>query len=262
MLKKRLIGVVTVKDGWAVQSFGYRRYLPLGKPQWLVENLDRWGADEILVQCIDRSARQGGPDFDLLQTLAGMGLGTPLIYGGGIASVEDGVRVIQTGADRIAVDALLHDAPGVVQELGQHLGVQALVAAVPLRMQGDAALWHDYRARRDIPIQSLQRILERGLASELLVIDREHEGQADGFDVRVLDALLDVLPDSSMPLLAFGGISEASMMQELLVKPRLAGVCVGNFLSYRELAIQQFKKALSSPELRPPHFAADYPDHA
>ena len=29
MLNKRIIGMVPVKEGWAVQSFGYRRYLPL-----------------------------------------------------------------------------------------------------------------------------------------------------------------------------------------------------------------------------------------
>jgi len=174
MLKKRLIGVVTVMDGWAGQSFGYGRYLPLGKPQWLLENLDRWGADEILVQCIDRSRRHAGPDFALLETLAGMGLGTPLIYGGGIASMEDGVRVIQAGADRITIDALLHDAPEVMAELGRQLGVQALVAAVPIRMHGDTPCWLDYRSRRELPLQELGRVLAGGIASELLVIDYQH----------------------------------------------------------------------------------------
>lgn len=56
MLKKRLVGVITVRRGWAVQSFGYRRWLPLGKAEVLAQNLDRWGVDEIFVQAIDRSA--------------------------------------------------------------------------------------------------------------------------------------------------------------------------------------------------------------
>lgn len=73
MLKKRLIGVVTVKHGWAVQSFGYRRHLPLGRPEVLVQNLDRWGADEILVQCIDRSASGLGPDLDVLGKISKLG---------------------------------------------------------------------------------------------------------------------------------------------------------------------------------------------
>jgi len=54
MVRKRLIGVITVIDNMAVQSFGYNRYLPLGDPGILAENLDRWRADEILVSCIDR----------------------------------------------------------------------------------------------------------------------------------------------------------------------------------------------------------------
>ena len=60
MINKRLAGVITVKDGWAVQSFGFRSYLPLGRPEVLAENLDRWGADEIILQCIDRGDL--GPD--------------------------------------------------------------------------------------------------------------------------------------------------------------------------------------------------------
>jgi cyclase len=258
MLKKRLIGVVTVKDGWAVQSFGYRRYLPLGKPEWLIENLDRWGADEILVQCIDRSTRHAGPDFALLQKLGAMGLGTPLIYGGGIASVEEGVKAIQSGADRLALDSLLHDAPSVLAELGQQLGLQALVASVPLRQAQGKVFWHDYRNRRDLPLAALASVLECGLASELLVIDCEHEGQDQGFEPLLVDAMRD-LNEWNMPVLAFGGISQVRQMRALLARDAVSAVCIGNFLTYRELALQQLKQALGSDELRPALFASDYP---
>ena len=68
MYKKRLMGVIVVKDGWAVQSFGYQRYLPLGNPAILAENLNRWGVDEILLLSIERSRKNLGPDFDLLES--------------------------------------------------------------------------------------------------------------------------------------------------------------------------------------------------
>lgn len=255
MLKKRLIGVVTVKDGWAVQSFGYRRYLPLGKPERLVENLNRWGADEIMVQCIDRAPHQAGPDFALLEKLGAMGLGTPLIYGGGIVSAEQGVKVIQAGADRIALDSILHDAPQVLEELGQQLGKQALIAAVPLRHKQYGLKWHDYRSKLDLPLAALVRVLERGLASELLVIDCEHEGHSASFD----PCLIDALPCWNMPVLVFGGISEAEQIRSLLARPSVAAVCIGNFLNYRELAIQQLKKSLNSNDLRPALYATDHP---
>ena len=90
MIQKRLIGVITVKQGWAVQSFGYRRHLPMGRPEVVAENLDRWGVDEILLQCIDRSRHGLGPDLALLERISRKGLATPLIYQGGIRSVEIG----------------------------------------------------------------------------------------------------------------------------------------------------------------------------
>ena len=40
MIKKRLIGVITVRQGWAVQSFGYQRHLPLGRPEVLMVIID------------------------------------------------------------------------------------------------------------------------------------------------------------------------------------------------------------------------------
>ena len=126
MLRKRLIAVVTVLDGLAVQSFGYQRYLPLGKPECLVENLDRWGVDEIFVQVIDRSARNLGPDLGLLLRLGSLGLETPLIYGES-ASCEHAVQVIQLGADRVSIDQILHNSPTKCGRWHQRLGHKRLL---------------------------------------------------------------------------------------------------------------------------------------
>lgn len=252
MLKKRLIGVVTVKNGWAVQSFGYRRYLPLGKPECLVENLDRWGADEILVQVIDRSENNAGPDFELLGRLAKLGLGTPLIYSGGIRSVDDGVAVIQNGADRIALDALLHDAPAIVKNLGDQLGVQAIIASLPLSQSQTETTWYDYRRRKNGDYGSaLTELVQQAGVSEVMITDWQNEGLENGFN----SALVDAFPFKGVPLIVFGGISSAEQIKALLAKPQIAAVAVGNFLAYREHAIQQLRESVASSALRPAVFS-------
>ena len=63
MLKKRIIGSITVLNGWAVQSIGYSQYLPLGRPSVIAENLDRWGADEILIWIPQTSLAIGSTIF-------------------------------------------------------------------------------------------------------------------------------------------------------------------------------------------------------
>ncbi|ANY18944.1 Imidazole glycerol phosphate synthase subunit HisF [Tsuneonella dongtanensis] len=243
MIAKRLVGVVTVKDGWAVQSFGYSRYLPLGRPEVLVENLDRWGADEILLQCIDRTRLGLGPDFALLERIARQGVSTPMIYAGGIRSDQDAVDAVGAAADRIAVDALLRDDLDAVARASARLGNQAMVAALPMSRTG----WLDYRTGiSEKPGPALIEALADGVLSEAMVIDPAHEGHPGAFD----DALLDIVP-GECPLIAFGGISEGEQVQALLSRPRVVAVGVGNFLAYREHAIQALKEAAEGAPTRP-----------
>ena len=255
MLKKRLIGVVTVKDGWAVQSFGYRRYLPLGKPECLVTNLNRWGADEILVQAIDRSPLRKGPDFELLERLGKLGLETPLIYAGGIRTVEEGLRSIELGADRIAVDALLRGDLDVVRGLAHRLGAQALIASLPLSRGPEGLSWLDYRSASSTALSTdLLTLIHDATISEVLVTDWENEGRNGAFDPR----LVEEFPSESAPLIAFGGISEIQQIRELLRSPKVAAVAIGNFLSYRELAIQNYKEMLTDMPVRPANYQSHY----
>jgi cyclase len=247
MLKKRVIGVVTIKNGWAVQSFGYRQYLPLGTPECLVENLDRWGADEILVQVIDRSATNLGPDFELLERLGGLGLETPLIYAGGIRSESDGVKVIQLGADRVAVDTLLHDDLSSIRRLSDRLGAQALIASMPLSWQEGTIQWLNYRQRNTTPIPlDMLRIIESGVISEVLVTDWMHEGKPGAFDQNIVANF----PLRDAPLIAFGGLSTAGPMAMLLQQSNVNAIAVGNFLSYKEHSIQKFKELLVGMPVR------------
>lgn len=255
MLKKRLIGVVTVKDGWAVQSFGYERYLPLGRPECLIENLDRWGADEILIQVIDRSRQNSEPDFRLLESIGKLGLSTPLIYGGGIRNVADGVKVIQYGADRLVVDALLHDDLQEVQHLSERLGAQAVIASIPLSWQDIRVKWFDYRTQTKMAISDqLLTTIQSGIISEILISDWLHEGKALSFEPN----LVKNFPLPNIPIIAFGGVSEPAQITELLCQPNVVGIAIGNFLNYKEQSLQRYKQAIASEQLRCPFHSPIY----
>lgn len=248
MLKKRLIGVITVKDGWAVQSFGYRRHLPLGKAEVVAENLDRWGADEILLQSIDRSPAGLGPDLELLERVASAGLSTPLIYAGGIRSVADGLAAVRAGADRICVDALLQDDIRTAGLLGGPLGAQAIVAALPLSNVGGSPHWFDYRngVTRPLPPEVCELLRSRAI-SEALIIDHANEGSPASFDKALIERL-----GLEVPIILFGGISDPKHIAALLDLDHVVAIAIGNFLNYREHAVQDYREAVHSPALRPP----------
>ena len=249
VIRKRLVGVVTVKDGWAVQSFGYARQLPLGRPEVMAANLDRWGADEILLQCIDRAG--SGPDLALLDKVSRQGLSTPLIYAGGVRSAADGIATIKAGADRICIDALLHDDPDAALAVCEPLGAQAVIAALPLSHGPEGLLWLDYRNGSSCPLDPhLLQLLRSGAISEALVIDWRHEGQAAAFDLRLLEH-----PQlQGIPLIAFGGLSGEPLLRRALELPQVVAAAQGNFLAYREHAIQALRQQLQGLPLRRAHY--------
>jgi imidazole glycerol-phosphate synthase subunit HisF len=253
MLKKRLVGVITVKDGWAVQSFGYRRYLPLGHPEFLAENLDRWGADEILVLCIDRTRRGMGPDFNLLHRLGSLGLSTPLAYGGGIRTVAEAGAVIQSGAERVCLDEAMRN-PGVVRGISALAGAQAIIGVLPLSVHGTTLQLLHYMSGRSTPLTAEDlSLFETRVVSEALIIDWRNEGRAAAFEID----LIRCFPVSDVPLIAFGGISEAVQLEMLFGDQRVAAVGIGNFLSYREHAVQIFKRQTGGSSIRAACFVDD-----
>ena len=184
MLRKRLLGAVIVREGWAVQSFGYRRWLPLGKPECLVENLDRWGADGIVVLAIDRGDQ--GPDLELIERLGALGLSTPLTYGGGLATEEHARAAVRAGAERLVLDAVLSHNPQAVVAMASAVGVQALVAALPLLQGATEAVQHlQYRTGAQGPLTApISQLIAAEQVSEVLVIDAACEGEGQGFTRR------------------------------------------------------------------------------
>jgi imidazole glycerol-phosphate synthase subunit HisF len=247
MLRKRLLGAVVVRQGWAVQSFGYRHWLPLGKPECLVENLDRWGADGIVVLVIDRGNQ--GPDLELIERLGALGLSTPLTYGGGLATEAHARAAVKAGAERLVLDAVLSHNPQAVGAMASAVGVQALVAALPLQQSREGEVLHlQYRTGKSAALATpIHELIAAEEVSEALVIDAAGEGNGQGFNPVLLKA---VEAQTGLPLLAFGGLARAEQIRPLLGRSQLAGVVVGNALNYREHSIGHLKAALTDQSLR------------
>ncbi len=255
MLKKRLIGVITVLDGWAIQSFSYKKYLPLGKPKILAKNLENWGADEILIQSINRSRKNLGPDYELLKSISNLSLSTPLTYAGGITSKEDAVNVIKAGCERICIDNLLQSNINKIKDISLKLGSQALIASIPVYVKNDKLLWFNYKDNtyKD-SFSDLESIPLSSLISEIFLIDKNNEGLKNAFDKEILN----LFPITNIPLILFGGINNNEQIKNFFKKENVSSIAVGNSLNYKEHMIQNHKKELMSKELREYNFKKSF----
>ena len=229
---KRLVGVVVIKDGWAVQSMGYSNYLPLGRPEIVVENYDRWQLDEILVVDIDSSKFDSGPNFDLLRKISSRKIMTPLCYMGGIRNVDDALELVKMGADRLAIDSLFRRDHSAARSISEAIGRQAVVRVQPLLYIDSEVFIYDHLSKKAIDKLDPQDFMDdRGSFSELMLVDVKNEGSLDSFCKELISPFL----NKNIQLICFGGITTQKQINSLYEQDEISAVAIGNSLNYLEI---------------------------
>ena len=235
-LKKRLISVINIFDKIAVQSKSFNKYLPIGSPEILVENLSRWGSDEILLQFFDRSKKKLGPNIELLKRITNFKSGTPLIYSGGIRHSLDALEIVKNGADRIMVSYSFFNKLDYENlfKISDKIGKQSLILSLPLKIINNNFYIYNYIDQTTIDLKKVNFLRLENFISEILITDVYHEGNNDDFDVKFLK-LANI---TKIPLIFFGGIFSKNKIKKILSNKNVSAVGVGNPLNFKEHAYQ------------------------
>jgi len=241
---RRVIGMVTVRDGRAVKSSGYARWQPAGGIRSALLNLDRWGADEIVLTDVSRRDRI---DPAVLVEIGRTPLSTPLTYGGGLRSLTDVQRVMAVGVDRVVVESMAWDDPDELQRIAEVIGAQAVIVSLPVARssEGPSRAWTPPAAptrRPDLLIDWEERL--RGLAfEELLVSDVTAEGSSGAFALDADEEVVGMLARLGRPVIWFGGVDHAAATR-LIGQQLTTGIAIGNPLHEHELVIPHLRTAL------------------
>ena len=100
MLKKRIIANLIINNGQVVQSIGFKKYLPIGKPEISVEFLNKWGIDEIIISDITATKYNTEINFQTYKNIS-LKSNVPLTIGGGIKTIDQIRKLLSYGADKI-----------------------------------------------------------------------------------------------------------------------------------------------------------------
>src|SRR2546430_1904404 len=148
MLAKRIIPCLDVTGGRVVKGVNFVNLRDAGDPVELAERYNRDGADELVFLDITASSDARAIMADVVARTARK-VFIPLAVGGGIRSVADARRILLSGADKVSVNTAAVRRPGLITELSQEFGAQAVVLAIDARRHSPGA-WNVFtRGGRD-----------------------------------------------------------------------------------------------------------------
>jgi cyclase len=242
MLKTRIIGVIIIRDGIAVQSIGFKQYLPIGIPEISIEYLNRWGIDEIVLLDIDATKKHRRPDYRKVQQYS-RHCQVPLAVGGGITRIEDIEQIIHSGADKVVINAEAVKNPDIIQKGARLFGSQCMVVSIDARRDecGNYEVFtHSGTRPTGISPVEMARIAERKDAGEILLTSIDQDGSKQGYD---LDLIRSVAEEVSIPVIACGGAGHPEHMKAVIEIP-VSAVAAANFFHYHEHSVITNKRYL------------------
>ncbi len=257
MLKQRLIASLIIKKNMVVQSIGFHRYLPVGSLKICVENLNRFGIDEIVILDIDASREKRLVDTRLIEEATKASF-VPITVAGGIQTTEHIALMLRSGADKIMINQAFWNTPHLAEEAAEIFGSQCIIISF------DTYENHCYNyltktMRSETIFNAVKRASNLG-AGEILLNNVQKDGMKTGLDIQLIATLSKALP---IPLIAQGGVGLVKHIQEGLEIEGLCAVAVGNFFHFTEHSVNVAKGYIKSEKDYPirNETYANYKDH-
>jgi cyclase len=235
---KRLIGCLFLKGGRVVQSIGFRRYLPVGRPEIAARYLDSWGIDELAL--IDMDARREGRliALDIVERVSD-NIFVPLTVGGGIVSTADIRSLLSVGADKVVANRAFFDDRKLVRDAAEMFGNQCVVASVDARRNaagGYEVMLDNATTGTGVTPWDLARALEEAGAGEILLNAVDCDGARTGYDLALGRR---VVAATSLPVIGLGGAGHPDHVRSALEV--YAAAAAANFWHYTEHSVAVVK---------------------
>ena len=246
MLAKRIIPCLDIIDGMVVKGVNFVGLKNVGDPIEIAKRYDEQCADEVVF--LDITATYENRDIikDLIQRAASE-LSIPLTVGGGIRTLDDFRMILSSGADKVSINSAAILNPQLIQQAADEFGVQCVVVAIDAKMRDDQSGYDVYMAggRKNTGLDLIAWVqqCEQLGAGEILLTSMDKDGTRDGFDIDMLNAVLDVV---SIPVIASGGCGNQEDIVEVFEKTNCDGALAASLFHYQEATIDDVKALCAS----------------
>ncbi|MCP3667998.1 MAG: imidazole glycerol phosphate synthase subunit HisF [Gammaproteobacteria bacterium] len=244
MLAKRIIPCLDVDNGRVVKGVQFVDIRDAGDPVEVARRYNLEGADEITFLDITASSDNRDTIVHVVEQVASE-VFIPLTVGGGIRKVEDVRRMLNAGADKVAINTAAVFNPEFVKEATGSFGSQCIVVAIDAKRvsgDGDPDRWEIFTHGGRKPtgldaIEWAQKMVEYG-AGEILLTSMDRDGTKVGFDLNLTRAISEAV---TVPVIASGGVGELQHLVDGVKEGAADAVLAASIFHFAEYSVGEAK---------------------
>ncbi|NPA05240.1 MAG: imidazole glycerol phosphate synthase subunit HisF [Crenarchaeota archaeon] len=251
MPAKRIIPCLDVSGGRVVKGVHFRNLRDAGDPVELAALYEEQGADELVFLDISATPEQREPIYRVVRDVAST-LSIPFTVGGGVRSLREFGRLLDSGADKVSINTAAVRDPSLVRRAASEYGSQSVVVAIDAKRR-PGGWWEVYVAGARIPtgldaVEWARRVAELG-AGEILLTSIDRDGTRMGYDLELTRAVVEAV---TIPVIASGGAGNPHHFLEAFMVGADAALAAGIF-HYGVYSIREVKEYLArhGVEVRP-----------
>ena len=248
MITKRIIPCLDVKNGRVVKGKNFLGLNDVDSPVKLAAEYSACGADELVFYDITASVEERKLFSDILRETAS-NVFIPLTVGGGINTVDDFSRVLESGADKVSVNSGAIRNPAVIYEAAKKFGSQCVVLSADIKRVDGQFMVFAKGGRENTGIEAINWLkngVESG-AGELVVNSIDTDGVKNGFDIELLQRACDVV---KIPVIASGGAGSVQHLIDLFKQvPEIDAGLAASVFHFGEIKISDLKKELKKNDI-------------
>lgn len=236
----RIIPCLDVDSGRVVKGVQFESLRDAGDPAECASLYDRDGADEICFLDITATHEGRNTMAEVVARTADQ-IAVPLTVGGGVRGVDDVRRLLEHGADKVAINSAAVKRPELIDEIVAAVGSQCLVVAVDVR-KGEVHVrgGREPTGRQVIPW--VKEVADRG-AGEILLTSMDRDGTRAGYDLELTKSVAEAV---TIPLIASGGVGTLDHLAEGLTEGRADAVLAASIFHFGDYTVHEARRNLAA----------------
>jgi len=240
----RIIPCLDVHEGRVVKGVNFENLRDAGDPVELAAYYEREGADELVFLDISASV-QGRKTMVEVARKTAQAVSIPFIVGGGMSTIDDIIKVLEAGVDKVSINSAAVNNPSLITEAAKKLGSRRLIVAIDAIKKGPdnwEVVINGGQKVTGLDAVAWAKEVENLGAGEILVTSMDKDGTKDGYDIELTAAISDMV---SIPVIASGGAGKLEHLYDAVKDGKADAVLCASIFHFREYTIKQAKEYLA-----------------